>query len=258
MSKKDIKRGMSSSRWGIINFNECGGIEVTDLIVDVPRRKAAVAAGIGLLLMSILAPIANFAFIHGPIVPGDAAQTADNILASQSQFRMGVGFLLFVAILDVVVAWGLYVLLKPVNKSLSLLTAWFRVVYAAMFGGALVPLMNVIQLLTGAEYSAMFETDQLYAQVMLLLDAFDAGWNIALVVFGLHLLLLGYLAFKSGFMPKILGVLLILAALGYLIDSLGKILLPDYNLTIAAFTFIGEVMLLFWLFIKGSRLPEGD
>ncbi len=231
---------------------------MTDLIADVPRRKAAIVAGMGLLLMSILAPIANFSFIHGPVVPEDAAQTASNILASLNQFRLGVFFLLLVAILDVIVAWGLYVLLKPVNKDLSLLTAWFRVVYAAMFGSALVPLMNVLQLLSGADYSTAFEINQLHAQVMLSLDAFDSGWNIALVVFGFHLLLLGYLVFTSGFMPKLLGILLIVASLGYLIDSVGKILLPDYNLTIAAFTFIGEVVLVFWLLIKGSKLPEGN
>jgi hypothetical protein len=118
--------------------------------------------------------------------------------------------------------------------------------------------MNVLQLLGGSDYLAGLETNQLHAQVMLSLNTFDAGWNIALVVFGFHLLLLGYLVFRSGFMPKLLGILLIVAALGYLVDSVGKILLPDYNLTIATFTFVGEVLLIFWLFMKGSRLPEGN
>ncbi len=237
-------------------FKPFGKIEVTNLIVDVSRCKAAIVAGIGLLLMAILAPIANFSFIYSLIVPEDAVKTASNIIASQDQFRMGVGLLLLVAILDVVVAWGLYVLLKPVNRSLSLLTAWFRVVYAAMFGSTLVHLMNVLQLVSGADYFRGFETNQLHAQATLSFNTFEYGWNIALVVFGLHLLLLGYLVFKSGFMPKFLGILLIVASFGYLIDSLGKILLPNYNLTIAIFTFVGELLLVFWLLIKGSKLPE--
>ncbi len=229
---------------------------MTNLTTDISRRTAALAAGAGLLLMSILAPIADFSFIHGPIVPGDAAQTTTNLLAAQGQFRLGICFLLVVAILDVAVAWGLYVLLKPVNRSLSLLTAWFRVLYAAMLGSALTFLLNVLQLLSGADYLKAFESNGLQAQVMFSLDSFDVGWNTAMIVFGLHLLLLGYLVFKSGFMPKILGVLLAVASLGYLIDSFGKILSPNYDLSIAAFTFLGEILLLLWLLVKGPGLRE--
>jgi hypothetical protein len=225
----------------------------TSRFADISIRKSALVAGFGLLLMAILAPIANFGVFETLIVPGDATATADNIMASPGLFRTGIFVFLIVAILDVVVAWALYILLKPVNKSLSLLAAWLRVVYAAIFVSALSQPLIVLQLLNGSEYLKAFETNQLHVQVLLSLNAFIDEWNMGLVIFGLHLLVLGYLAFKSGYIPKILGILVIIAGLGYLIDNLGKLLSPNYNVTIAMFTFIGEVLLIFWLLWKGIK-----
>lgn len=220
---------------------------------DISLRTSAIVAGLGLLLMAILAPIANFGVFETLIVPGDATTTANNIMASPGLFRTGICIFLLVAILDVVVAWALYILLKPVNKSLSLLAAWFRVVYAAIFAISLSNLLIVLQLLNGDGFLKAFESNQLYAQVMLFFNAFTDGWDLGLVIFGLHLLFLGYLAFKSGYIPRILSILVIVAGLGYLIDNAGKLLSPNYNLTIAMFTFIGEVLLIFWLLWRGIK-----
>jgi hypothetical protein len=203
--------------------------------------------------MTILAPIANFGILQRLIVGGDPTVTANNIMASAGLFRIGICLFLVVAVLDVVVAWALYVLLKPVNTSLSLLAAWFRVVYAAIFVSALNNLLIVLQLVNGFDYLKAFETNQLHAQVMLSLNAFTDGWGIGLAIFGLHLLVVGYLIFKSGYLPKILGILVIIAGLGYLIDNLGKLFSPNYNVTIAMFTFIGEVLLIFWLLWRGIK-----
>jgi MFS family permease len=229
---------------------------MTNHITEISQRKAAMIAGLGLLIMTILAIFANFFVFQKLIVPGDSVTTANNILASQGLFRIGICSFLIVAILDVVVAWALYVLLEPVNKSLALLTALFRVVYATIFATALNNLFGVLYLLTNADYSRVFETGQLHAQVMLSLNAFNDGWNIGLAIFGLHLVALGYLVFKSGYMPRFLGILLIVAGLGYLVDSFGKILLSNYNITIAMFTFIGELLFMFWLLIKGAKIFE--
>jgi hypothetical protein len=233
-----------------------GGIEMTDRIADMSLRQAAVVAGIGLLIITILAPFADFFVRQSLIVPGDAAATANKIMASESLFRIAISSYLIVAILDVVVAWALYVLLKPVNKSLSLLAAWLRVVYAAILGITLLNLVIALRLLDGADFMRVFETDQLYAQAMLFLNAFSDGWEMGLAIFGIHLLVLGYLAFKSGYIPKILGVLLIIASIGYLLDSFGRLLFPNYDVTIAVFTFFGEVLLIFWLLFKGAKIPE--
>ncbi len=228
----------------------------TATIADVSLRKAARIAGFGLLFMIIPAIFANFFVLEILTVPGDAATTAHNIVANQSLFRIGICSFIIVVVLDVVVAWALNVLLKPVNKSLSLLMAWFRLVYATIFGIALANLFGVLHLLSGADYLTVFGTDQLHAQVMLSLDAFSYGWQIGYVFFGLHLFVLGYLVFKSGYIPRILGVLLIIAGLGYLIDSFAIFLLPNYDAAVGLVTFVGELIFMLWLLIRGARIPE--
>ncbi len=225
-------------------------------ITDISLSNSAIIAGIGLILMAILAPIANFGILQKLIVSNDTAKTVSNIVSSEGLFRIGICCFLIVAILDIIVAWALYVFLKPVNKSLSLLAAWIRIVYAAILAVLLIYLLNVLQLLHGAEYLASFTTSQIQTQVMLSLNTFNFGWGFGLIIFGFHLLLLGYLVFKAGYMRKILGVLLVLASFGYIIDGFGNLLSTDYKMNISMFTFIGEIILIFWLLIKGSKIKE--
>jgi len=220
---------------------------------DLPQRPVAMVAGLGLLLMAIISPFAFLNTYQNIMVSGDAKATVENIIAAGSLFNIGIFIFLVVVILDIVVAWALYVLFKPVHKSLSLLAAWFRLTYAPIFALALNHLFNASQLLSGADYLKVFGTDQLYAQAMLSVSAFKNSWDIGLVVFGLHLWVLGYLAFKSGFIPKWLGVLLVVAGFGYIADSFGKFLLPNYNIALAQFTFVGEALLIFWLLWKGIK-----
>jgi hypothetical protein len=221
---------------------------------DLSLGQAAVIAGIALFLMAILAPIANFSILQSLIVPEDAAKTVSNIMAMHGSFRLATCFFLLVALLDIIVAWALYIFLKPVNKSLSLLTAWLRLVYATCLVVLLINLIRVLQLIEGAPCLSAFSMDQLQAQVMLSLNAFNKGWEFILNLFGFHLLLLGILMLKAGTMRRILGGLLILAALGYLADGFGRMLIAHYDLSIALYTFAGEVILIFWLLIKGSRM----
>ena len=233
---------------------------MTNRIADISLRKAARVAGFGLLIMLIPAIFANFFVFPSLIVPGDAATTANNIMANEGLFRAGIGSWLIVITLDVVIAWALYVLLKQANKSLSLLAAWFRLMHAAIFGITLLNLVFVSVLLSGADYLTVFETSQLHALVSLFLNGYNYGFNIGLFFFSFHLGILGYLVYKSGYIPRILGVLLIVASLGYLIESAGTILWPNYPdvlttvLTVPGF--IGEVALAFWLLFKGGKIPE--
>ena len=228
-------------------------LKQTAQFAGVSPRTTATVAGLSLLLMAILAPFANFYALGNLVVANDAKTTAENIMASSELFRIGIACFLIVALLDVIVAWALLVLLEPVNKSLSLLAAWFRLVYAAVFSIALMPLLAVLHLLSRAESLKGLETNQLNAQVMLSLSAFKSGWDLGLVIFGFHLLVLGYLIFKSSFIPKWLGVLVGIAGIGYLADGFGKILIPDYSITVAMFTFVGEFLLIFWLLSKGIK-----
>ena len=207
------------------------------------------------MVMAVLAGISSAAF-GNLVVAGDAAKTARNIVDNELLFRAITCGFLIVAILDVVVAWALYVFLRPVNRSIALLAAWLRVVYAAVFAAALSNLFVAVRLLTGADSLKAFGTGQLNAQVMMSVNAFNDGWDAALVIFGLHLLVLGYLVFKSGYIPRVLGILVMIASLGYLIDSFGGVISVGYNANVAQFTFVGEVLLMVWLLWKGVRLKE--
>src|SRR5919201_677685 len=128
---------------------------------------------------------------------------------------------------DVLVAWALYIVVRPINRSLSLLAALLRVVYATMLAVALNNLVSASQLMGGAAFLDASGTEQLQAQMMVLLGAFHSGWDLALIVFGLHLFILGMLVFHSGKRLRVLGILVMVAGLGYLIDACGKLLVPD-------------------------------
>jgi len=220
---------------------------------DISPRKMALIAGFGLLVMAVLAPFALFGVLQTLVVPADAGATVDNIVASEGLFRFAIAAFLIVIMLDVVVAWALYVLLRPVNPTLALLTAWLRLVFAAVFGYALVNLLDVAQIVGSAEQSALFG-EQLQAQVMSSISSFDNGWTgIALSIFGLHLFGLGYLVFRSAHFPRFLGVLVAIAGAGYLVDSFGMILVPDYAWTVGTFTFVGEALLILWMFWRAIK-----
>jgi len=167
---------------------------------------------------------------------------------------------LIVLVADAVVAWALYIFLKPVSKGLSLLTAWFRLLYTAIFGVALLILLIVLVLLSGADYLTVFEPSQLHALSMIFLNTYQYGLNIGFIFFGIHILGLGYLIFKSGTVPRILGVLLMIAFVGYMIDSFASVLSSSYaNNPIAFIIFItvpaivSELSLTIWLLFKGGK-----
>jgi hypothetical protein len=211
-------------------------------VTHISLRTAAMVAGVGLLLMAILSPIAYLNTFQRLVKFDDAALTTQNILNSMGAFRTCILLLFTVAILDIVVAWALYLLLIPANKNLSAFAAWLRVIYAGIFIFAISKLYVALQVITADG-----------TQAMSFLKAFQSIWDMALILFGFHLLVLGYLAFKSGYIPKWLGVFLVLASVGYIIDGFGKTLSPDYNLNIAQFTFVGEVLLIFWLLWRGVK-----
>lgn len=208
----------------------------------ISLRTAAVISGAGLLLMAILAPIAYLNTFQSLVKFGDATLTTQNILNSMAAFRTAIVLLFVVVLLDIIVAWAMYIVFLPADKKLSAWTAWLRVIYGVIFAFAISQLPIALRVIS---------TDG--AQAMSHLKAFQSIWDKSLILFGFHLLLLGYLTFKSGYAPKWLAIFLLLAALGYIVDGFGKMLSPAYNLSISQFTFIGEVLLIFWLLWKGIK-----
>ncbi len=225
---------------------------------DRTMRESALVAGVGSLLTAVLAGIANFAAIERLVTEGNATRTAHDILASQGLFRFATVALVLVAILDVIVAWGLFGFFKPVHEGVSRLAAWLVVVSAAVFAVAISQLVGTLDLLSNADYLKTFSADQLRTEALMKINAFHDIWGISLIFFGLHLLLIGYLAYKSGYVPKFLGVLLVIAGLGYLVDSFGALLVSSYSVEVGAFTFWGEVLLMIWLLVKGRRVTARE
>lgn len=221
----------------------------------VTLRQAALAAGFAMLIMGGT-PFAEFYVLPKLVVPGDIEATVQNILSNRGLFVAGmlIYFTTFVA--DVVVAWALYVLLVPVNRSVSVLTAWFRLVYTVIAFVALLKLFSGFRLLNEPHYLTAFGADQLHAQVQLLLSSFRYEWSLGLVLFGIHLCLLGYLVYRSGYIPRILGILLAIAGFCYVIYSLGPYLYPKANLDFLFITFLAEPIFTFWLLIRGWKIEE--
>ncbi|MFX0114498.1 MAG: DUF4386 domain-containing protein [Candidatus Hodarchaeota archaeon] len=216
-------------------------------------------AGIAFLIMTIAAIFAYFFVLSNFIVPDDATKTADNIMDSELLFRLAIASWVIVLTMDVVVAWALYVILKPVNKSLALLAAWFRLMMTAMNGAILVFLFIALLLLSGDDYLTIFDSEELHALALLFLNAFRYGFAIGYVFLGVHLLILGYLVYQSGYLPRIVGVLLIVAAFGYLLGSFGTFLLPPdqaeiIDLVVTVPNAIGEISLFLWLLVKGGKI----
>ena len=212
-------------------------------------------AGVLYLIITIASISAHFYVPGELIVPGDAAATAANIVASESLFRLGaIGSELIILLSEVVLSVVLYFLFKPVSKTLSLLAAVSRLTMTAIHGLNLLNYYFVLQLLTGGDYLAVFSPEQVYALVTMFLGAHSYGFTIGIVFLVPHVLILGYLIFKSGYFPKILGVLFLIAGFGYLIDSFALLLSPTYQTTpvyLALPIAIAEIAFPLWLLIKG-------
>ena len=219
-------------------------------------RTASITAGVALLLMSAIAIFGNVIVVDGLVTEGSAAQTATDIMASEGTFRLGIASLVVVIALDVVVAWALYRVFSPVSRSLSMLAMALRLVYSGVFMVAIGHLLGAVRLLSNDGYRAVFGVDQVNAQAMLEITAFNDIWYVGQFLFGLHLLLIGYLAYRSGYVPRLLGVLIAISGLGYAADSLGAVLSQGSWTDITSFTFIGEFLLALWLLIRARRIAE--
>jgi hypothetical protein len=222
----------------------------------ISLRGAAILAGAALLAMGFLTPFAEFFVFPKLIVRGDIEQTVLNIRSNPALFLAGAFANLTTYVLDVIVAWALWVLLTPVNRSLSLLTAWFRLIYTAIALFGPLKLLTAYRLLDTSDSVAAVGSAKSYDQIELLLESSRYEWGIGLVLFGIHLILLGYLVYRSNFIPRTLGVLLVVAGMGYIVLNLGPYLYPTVDVGWLFITFLGEVIFIFWLLIRGWKISE--
>jgi hypothetical protein len=224
----------------------------------VSLRRAALLAGFGLLVMTLAAPCAEYVVYSKLVVRGDIEATVQNLQADSGRLLAGIFAYLITFIMDLVVAWALYVLLIPVNRAVSLLTAWFRVVYTAIALFAMLKLVSVYRLVNPADHQLVLGPDQLPGQVNGLLDAFRHEWGFGLILFGIHLMLLVWLVYRSSYIPRVLGILLLISGAGWVVYELGPYLLPNANLDLIMITFFGELIFMLWLLFRSWKLQEAE
>lgn len=240
-------------------------MEMKNRIEQPSQKKLARVAGLLYLTIFVAGIFAEFIVRQNLIVPGDAMATAANIMGSEMLFRANIAADLVMIIADIALALVFYVLFKPVSRALSMLAAFFRLMQAATLGANLLNLVFALNLIDGASYLSVLGTQQQNALALLFLEGHGIGYTIGLTFFGVNLLVLGYLVFKSGYFPRILGILLIAAAIGYVIDSFAKVLMPNYGAYATIFdtvvfmpAFIAELSLTLYLLVKGVKVPKKE
>jgi hypothetical protein len=218
-----------------------------------------IARTAGILYLSLL-PLGILGLLYVPstlIVPGDAAMTASNIMANESLFRLSIVTALLVQVVNIFVVLALHQLLRPVDKKMARLMAIFILLGAPIAMLSEAGKFIVLQLLK-SDTLTMFTTEQLQALAILFLELHEYGISIASIFWGLWLFPMGYLVYRSGFLPRLIGILLMIGGFGYIFDFATRALFPGIDLTISQFTFIGEILLPLWLLIKGVNVEQWE
>lgn len=228
--------------------------QMTKRIAEASPSPSARITGVVYLFYFVTAVLGNF-FLKGLVVDGDAAATANNLLAHQSLCRLGLATGLIATACYVAVTAFFYVLFKPVSRSLSLVAAFFSLVGCTILAfGSLFQLAPLV-VLGGSPYLSAFKVEQLRALALLFLDLNTQAGYICVVFFGVYCVLIGCLIFKSTFLPRILGALMALAGLGWLTFLSPPFAnhLSPYNLVLG---FVAELLLCLWLLVMGVNVQR--
>jgi hypothetical protein len=227
---------------------------------DISPAQHTAARVIGILYpIQMATGIFGEVFARGPlIVSGDPTKTADNIIASEQLFRLSVAGDLITYILVMVLTWAFYVLLRPVNRHLALLGAFFRLSELAVLCMATVNSLVVLRLLSGAAYLKTFDVSQLHSLVMLAYNTQGLTMSVGFILLGLGSSLFAYLLLRSRYVPKAFAVLGVFSSLLLALGSLAIIVFPGLSVIGMSYMMpmgLYEVGLGFWLLIKGITTP---
>lgn len=187
------------------------------------------------------------------LVSGDPAATVENVTTSEGLFRLTIMADLIMVLADVAIGVAFFYLLKPVNKGLSLLSAGFRLAQASALGINLLMLFLVLQFTAGDVTASSTENAYVF------FNAHAIGYNLALMFFATSILIQGYLVYVSGYFPKFLGILLIVASAGYFIDNTASFIMPNYAdyadtfQMIVMIAFPVELIMALYLLVKGTK-----
>ncbi len=226
---------------------------------DTSVRSAARLAGIAYAGIFFLAIYANFAVRMRLVDPADATVTAQNLAQSDTSVRLALAAFTVVFLLDVLIAWALYVVFRSTGPLRALLAAWFRLVYTVLLGAAIVFLLLALRLAT-SDIAGDANAIGADGPVLLAVEAFDYVWLIGLAAFGIHLVIIGRIIVTSRLAPVLLGWILTVAGAAYLLDTFAHLLLPDYQdvatvflVLVAVPSMVGELWLTIWLLTRAGR-----
>jgi hypothetical protein len=231
--------------------------------LDAKRARLLARVGGILYLIIIVIGTLGEAVVRGTIVvPGDAAATAANLRSMEWLWRLGVAGEVVLLSCATALALILFVLLRPVSRSLALLTVFFNLMCIAIEGVAAVSLASALLPMTSAAYVNAFDPDQLNVLAMLSIRAHSIGFGVALIFFGFECIILGHLIRRSSYMPKAIGILMQIAGVCYLINSFAQILSPPLSSrlfpAILLPALIGELSLALWLLFKGVSAEKWE
>jgi len=233
---------------------------MTERTAKLSPQRYARACG-ALYLYIIMAGIFAELFVRSKLVVStDAAATARNIVANESLFRIGFSGELLHLACDVAVAVILYALLRPVDRNIALLAAFMRLACDIVLAVASLSHFAALRLLEGGDYLHTFRPEQLHTLALLALKLHGDGYAISLVFFGFACLALGYLVYRSGYLPRTIGALMAIAGACYLFNSFSHFLDPAFAATLFpglfAPIFIAELSLTLWLIVKGVDVAK--
>jgi hypothetical protein len=229
---------------------------MTNYLKDISPKKIAKIAGL-FYLINIITGLFTEIFVRSNIIVWEnATATAQNIIASQLLFRAGIISDLLMTASFLLMGLTFYILLKQVNENVALAMLLFNIIGVAILALNLLNQFAPIILLSGADFLKVFSVDQLNALVMLFLNLHKYGYIIAGISWSAYLLPLGYLVYKSGYFPKFLGILLMIAPLYGLSDLFIQIMFPKYlviTYPFVAIAIVAEFSFAFWLLFKKLR-----
>lgn len=213
------------------------------------QKRLAITVGVSFIVMALVAAYGYGYAFQSIYNAEDSVATIQVLSHSGWLLRSVIASFMIILILDIIIAWGLYLLLKNVNSELSLITAWFRLIYSALLAVSIFYLIGAVQWLKTAPVQA--------ESIMFHLSMFLDTWSAALIIFGVHLVLLGVLLLKSRQIPRVLSYLVLLAGMCYFLTNTAKLLFPAYGTYAETIDMIlsfpmalGELSLAIWFLVR--------
>lgn len=229
-------------------------------MIDNSQRTAARVAGVSFLLSMVIVVFANYVLLGPLVVPRDAAETARNIVAHPTQFRIAVTGFLFYSLNSIVLLAAVYVVFKPINQGLALLGSLFRLVFAMLWLLSCLNLLSALRLVNGPDYLQTFEPERLQVLARLNIAGTFDDYYVGLPFFGLAATVWAWLWLKSGYIPRKLSIFGLISSAWCVFCAFVFLMFPDFQKPVNPYWFdspmaLFELIVGAWLLFKGIREP---